>query len=408
MSTDARSATLLATVLALSTTAVTTGCDRGPRTTWSGVVDTLESGTVRVDNPARGVWDDGSRWSLVEDLRLGAVEAESPELFGRIAALEVDDAGRIYVLDADAAEVRVFGPDGTHLRSFGRRGQGPGELEQPLALAVDTGGRVWVVDPGNQRYTLFDTTGALVTGMRRFTAGHVAPWPGAILDDGRIVDVDLGPEGAVLTVHGPGGETLDTIVPPAFEAPRFTLTTEHSRTTVSVPFAPRLFQVVDSRGYLWTGVSDDYRIVQRDLTGRDSLLIVRREYDPVPVTDREVDAALERYGWFREQGGRMDRSRIPDHHPAFDGFLVDRTGYLWVEPVTTPREAREPAAPEARPGPSVFDVFDEAGRYLGRLDAGLPLLWPLVTRSHLYGVTTDDLGVPYVVRMRIVGRPATR
>lgn len=380
-----------------------TGCgDARSPSVWSGSVDTLAGGTVEVRSPARGLWDQDSGWSLEEDLRIGTVEGDSPELFGRVVDLEVDEEGRLYVLESDAGEVRVFGPDGTHLRSFGRRGQGPGELQRPVALAWGPGDRLWVVDTGNHRYSVFDTTGVLVDEKRRFADGQVAPWPGTVVKDGRVVDVDLR-GGRIYTIHGPDGTVQDTVSVPGFESPSFVHTTESSRLSVGVPFAPRLQVRFDPRGFLWTGVSEDYRIVQRSLDGGDSLRVIRRVYDPVPVTDLEREAALERMAWFRDQGGRVDASRIPERHPAFRGFLVDRRGYLWVEPVT-PRP--EPVTPEdlVRPLPAVWDVFDDGGRYLGRLEAGMVLGSVRVTDTHVHGVTVDELGVPYVVRLRIEGR----
>lgn len=394
--------------IALATAALGACGDPSVAGGWTAAVDTLPGGAVEVSNPAEGLWDVGagdeaSRWALVEDLRLGAVEGASPELFGRVADIEVDDVGRIYVLDADAAEVRAFGPDGAHLRTFGRRGEGPGELSRPQSLAWGPEDGLWVVDMGNHRYSVFDTGGALVDEKRRFADGQVAPWPGTVLDDGRVVEVSLQGGRMTYTVHDPRGTILDTVALPAFEASRFVHTTESSRVSVGVPYAPYLFLVFDPRGHLWTGVSDDYRIVQRSLEGGDSLRIVRRAYDPVPVTDLERTVALENLDWFRDQGGRVDASRLPEHHRAFTRFHVDRRGYLWVEPVT-PRQGATIREELSRPRTTVFDVFDVGGRYLGRLEAGMALRFVRITASHVYGVTVDEVGVQHVVRLRIEGR----
>ena len=54
--------------------------------------------------------------------------------------------------------------------------------------------------------------------------------------------------------------------------------------------------------------------------------------------------------------------------------------------------------------PTAFDVFDDRGRYRGRLGAGMPLSGVRVVGDRLYGVTRDELGVSYLVRVRIVGR----
>lgn len=70
-------------------------------------------------------------------------------------------AGRIWVLDAGAG--RVFGYDagGAHRITIGRKGHGPGELDQPLALGLG-GDTLWVLDPGNRRIQYFDTAGRVL------------------------------------------------------------------------------------------------------------------------------------------------------------------------------------------------------------------------------------------------------
>jgi hypothetical protein len=80
--------------------------------------------------------------------------------------------------------------------------------------------------------------------------------------------------------------------------------------------------------------------------------------------------------------------------PALTTLLVDDENRLWVVPVVA-------AADRGR----FLDVFDEGGRYLGRLR--LPFrLWsepiPLFRNGCIYSVTLDEFDVPYVVRARVV------
>ena len=64
-----------------------------------------------------------------------------------------------------------------------------------------------------------------------------------------------------------------------------------------------------------------------------------------------------------------------------------------------------------RPNGTFVDVFEDDGRYLGRLDLPTPVSFfpfpqPLVahaTAEHLYVVVLDDDDVPYVSRLRIIG-----
>ena len=168
---------------------LTVACsDTGRRQAWQGSVDTLESGGRHLHNPAVGLWHSDEAWRLDDVLRIGAVDVEGPAQFGRIRDIEVDRLGRIYVLEAQSREVRVFDQAGRHVRSFGRSGAGPGEFRNPTTLAWMADDRLVVVDPGGGRYSLFDTAGAYVGAIRRELQQNWFPWRGAIDRQGQILD----------------------------------------------------------------------------------------------------------------------------------------------------------------------------------------------------------------------------
>ena len=75
----------------------------------------------------------------------GSLEAA----FGRVADLAVDGAGNAYVLDDRTNRVLVFAESGDHLRTFGRSGRGPGELNRPMRIDV-RGEVVTVLNPSAQ------------------------------------------------------------------------------------------------------------------------------------------------------------------------------------------------------------------------------------------------------------------
>ena len=52
---------------------------------------------------------------LVEDLRIGTASGSPDETFGEIRAFGIDSDGNVYVLDAQAQDVRVFDPSGSYL-----------------------------------------------------------------------------------------------------------------------------------------------------------------------------------------------------------------------------------------------------------------------------------------------------
>ncbi len=58
------------------------------------------------------------------------------EVFRRVPDVAADAEGNVYVLENQASEVRVFSSAGEHLRSFGRRGRAPAELNRPISIDV--------------------------------------------------------------------------------------------------------------------------------------------------------------------------------------------------------------------------------------------------------------------------------
>lgn len=363
---------------------------------WAGVVDTLPGGVVRVQNPEAGAWDSATAWRLTEVLRIGSLEGTGPDVFGSISALVVDDLDRIYVLDRHAKEVRVFGDDGLPVRTLGGEGEGPGELKDPVGLALEGGDRLWVVDPGNARYTAFDTAGALVTSRRRMLAGYAVPWRGGFDDRGRLYEATTatGAErsGRALIVHDTSFAPVDTAWVPEYEQDEFELTTENFRMTAEVPFSSGQTWTPAPDGTLWTGITGDYRIAHLTWRG-DTLRVIQKEYSPLPVTADQRTKAVERLEWFTRQGGRVDRSRIPDTKPAFTTLHVTRDGHLWVVPTLPPDYEG-----------SAFEVFDPVGRYLGRLEVGMRLMPsppPVFHGDAVYFHHRGELDVPYVVKFRL-------
>jgi len=84
--------------------------------------------------------------------------------------IEVDDAGNIYVSDTSNHRVVKLRPDGTVLKSWGKRsrrgdrwGSRPGQFKEPVGIAVAPDGDVYVCDTKNGRVQRFTDEGDYVT-----------------------------------------------------------------------------------------------------------------------------------------------------------------------------------------------------------------------------------------------------
>jgi DNA-binding beta-propeller fold protein YncE len=61
-----------------------------------------------------------------------------------------------------------FSPDGKLLKVFGKEGRGPGEFDMAHAIALDSTGRLFVADRGNNRVQIFDLDGNFIADWRQF------------------------------------------------------------------------------------------------------------------------------------------------------------------------------------------------------------------------------------------------
>lgn len=134
----------------------------------------FKSGTVKIAlDPAFGA-DTG--WDALFDQRSDKWSAFLPD-------------GSFFRTAAADGQVHKFDPQGRLLKTFGRKGQGPGDLLNPGALAVLDGKILVVNDAGNRRLSLFDLDGTFLKIVKAAEAVGI-PQPVlslAALDGGKIV-----------------------------------------------------------------------------------------------------------------------------------------------------------------------------------------------------------------------------
>lgn len=106
---------------------------------------------------------DGRQWADAQFSLIWqqGTEADDVVLY-RPLIFEVGPDGDLYVLDAGDQSVSQFSPSGERVQVFGKgQGQGPAEFVNPMDLAVDATGKLWVVDAVASRISVFAQDGTL-------------------------------------------------------------------------------------------------------------------------------------------------------------------------------------------------------------------------------------------------------
>ena len=98
--------------------------------------------------------------------------AAAPDYFYQPNDVLVAPNGDIFVSEGHGganARVLKFNRNGTFMMSFGSKGSGPSEMEQPHALAMDSRGRLFVGDRANNRIQIYDQSGKLLDTWTQFS-----------------------------------------------------------------------------------------------------------------------------------------------------------------------------------------------------------------------------------------------
>ena len=356
-------------------------------------------------------------------IEVGGADGMGPRMFSHIWGAARLPNGSIIVSDEPAQELRVFDTEGRHVRTFGRRGMGPGEFDQIRGVVIrrDT---IYSLDD-KQGTAVFTLDGTLV---RQVPYPSLAPYlpvdPWGVLDDGSVIEgaaprmtmAMMNQPGTRIELRGlirisPDGRSSTVLAEvPSYE---FYRTENDPRGGELVAFAPFLsVAVLEDR--VCTGRGVRYEITCLSPTGQPQL-IIRRDVAPVPVSATARAAYLKRITTpFRAPGmeggpvpaevlaARAARTRFAETFPAFDWVMPARGGELWVseyrpELKTLPRGEQPPAGQVVR-----WNVFDRDGRWAGAVDLPAGFVPKDIGRDKVLGVNRDEDGVPRATMYRLL------
>jgi len=322
-------------------------------------------------------------FSLEQVLR---IDSETETRIGDILGFEVGSKGDIFVLRQNAGGGEfLFKFDGTgrFMKSFARKGQGPGELQNPHHIAMGKNDRLLISNLG--RVFEFDDEGMFLRAYPPDFTARVTAGPGNTWIAHKIEQQFQGDKQTVIW----SADLLDS---------RFvklrrldSLTAEISMSMVPAPepllcwsaSKDRIFVADEDRGYD-IHVYDEEGILRRR---------IKKEYAAVPVSDEFRARTL------KPLPEPMRKAvHFPETHTPFQSLAAADDGKLFVATF----EAGD------RPGEYIFDIFDKDGGLMGRKSLPAVIweghLWAKIQSGMLYSLTEKPNGFREIIVSRILWR----
>ena len=320
------------------------------------------------------------------------------------------DGPLLVVLSGSYPAIHLFA-GGTHRRSWGRRGEGPGEFRSAAGV-TSVGRHVYALDGNPGRLSIFEFTGDLVRtvslpelGLSGYLARrlHRAGGDTVVLE----LAVPMGNERVIIarslgasadedpvrqdTVHV-YLRRMATLRLTAPEAPGLSL---------SPPYSPDPKWTPVSGGVaFWQGPDPEVRILGFDGEQRSVVSVALDDRFEVTAEDREYWLQNEIPQEFQGQRVfeplRQEARRtvdFPRYHPLVFELLGGPDGLLWVRRTPDGRDHQ------------VWDILDAQGQLANRVSLTPGQALMAVIPDHLVVKVTDGLGVESVEVHRCMSLP---
>jgi len=343
---------------------------------WKGTVEKNGETTV-IRNPEDSLYG-RIKYDLKEDLRIGQ-EKDEKYIFHQISGIALDSHGSIYISDMGNHRIQKYDSYGKYVRTIGRKGQGPGEFEQPNKIVIDENNDELYVQDGSRKIKCFSKDGIYLNEVFFIKS---------------FIDFCLAENGCFIV---------------------------QSKSTSSMNHTTNIYKI-DSTGEVLLEIANYpyYCIIQGNLGNNFLVNISGYEYDlflancnrenfifgfsekyllTVLNKDGKIKFAIGREGSARKFPANLSKkfkksmffNKIPPHEPFFYALFCDSEGRIYVQTNNTMYE----------PGIKIeCDVFNKSGYYLYRTE--LPHGTCLIRDGFLYTHLEDeDAGIEYVKRLKI-------
>jgi hypothetical protein len=259
---------------------------------------------------------------------------------------DVDSEGNIFLSGRRNKENFIFKFDknGHFVTSFGRRGQGPGEISNVMLLIVTDLDEIAI--SGVTKVLIFDKKGELIKETRK--------------DKNLQNLIPLKNENFLIIKTFMDSTDFSTVISADLYTSKLAEIKELDRVKIESPIKgkginaipPYLFWSVLENNIYIGNTETDYEIQIYDLEG-NLLRKIRKEYQPVQISEEDMEKIKKRIERYPEEIRK--KVYIPKHMPPFQDIFSDDLGRLYV------KTYEQGETPEY-----VYDIFNPEGIFIGR------------------------------------------
>lgn len=358
----------------------------------------LAAAACGTDAPPAGGLDgmalDVPGWRLERAAQVGGQDADEDHMLYGAQIVSEDAEGRFYVLNFGDRRLQVFDSTGRFVRNVGRKGKGPGEFTSPMAAVPVGADALFVLEAVPARLMRFRRSTGEFAGDVPIEIKGMAPLRLVAAPDGGLL-VELrtllnDPTKIVSASTVAWVDTATGAVRPVVQLDSVTRVRRSARqrggtssTVMDPPFAPRPVWSPDGRGGVLYGDGAEFA-VYRAAAGAAPALAFRGQGAAAAVTRADRERILS-----TPRGKMLEDYEFPARKPFFSGLGLDPQGLVWVQ----------------RPGESgveSWEVREPDGTRRGELRLP-PLARVLgVSATSVYVVQKDELDVETLYRYRLI------
>jgi hypothetical protein len=357
-------------------------------------------------------------YDLRELWRIGKANIANYDL-DEISAVALDSGGRVYVGQAQERAVRLFDPTGRYVRTIGRAGFGPGELQSVSSLWIGRDNRVIVSDYSRQILVEYTATGEF---MRQWDRTHIAGanmvdlrGPLGIVGDSTLVYHDVPSPGTwqeiTLQVAKPG-ETGRVLAVVHAQNPGVSYRSARISVVMSRPIvwgakwhiypAGSGILIVDMPPAPMTSTEAYFRLIRIGAAG-DTVFSRRFRYTPALVSkilgDSITRERLQRVREIARLSGENEKDLLAVYgevfsaemqRPPITDVIISLDNQVWLKEFRTGSDWNS------------WLVLDSQGRLTHKVR--VPGTWKVraALADHVIATTTDPQNVPQVIKARVL------